>query len=512
MVTIAQLVRAVDPALVPANAHARTPWEITGVHISELADPTPFLEGGEMLLTTGMALTDSATRCVAYVDRLSRRGVRALVLGLGPTHGTIPEALVAACDEATLPLLLVPIEHAFRTVTAGYWALVAEDGRAGLVQQIGTQTSVVRAALGSDGAAGVIKLVAQSLGTWAAYFPFTSAPAEVWPPAATGVAPALRDELGRFAQRGDVGAATFPLHGYEVIAFPIGRSDRAVAAFAVGTTQRLSRVDRQLLLTAAAALSLRDSVHDDAHVSARSIDGALAGLLLADEITAARALAAAVGAGPLPGSVRIFVSAPIPAAAGDGRSSTDRRPLTPDEEAILVELVDRRLVSASPTPLATRIGGCLVVLTEAALGSTIPDLASPPVSRELTGAMSEPTPLHGIREATALAARTARQAPAGQILVAGAANIINRGDGAATALRAYSRAPLVASVRAYLRHRGSWESAARDLGVHRNTVRSRIRIARETLGIDLDDPDLAAELWIALREGTPEYDGASFVG
>ena len=457
-----------------------------------------------MLLTTGMALTDSASRCRTYVDRHSRRGVLALVLGLGPIHRAIPEALVAACDEAMLPLLIVPIEHAFRTVTTGYWALVTENGQAGLVQQIGTQTSVVRAAAGSDGALGVTKLVAQALGTWAAYFPFDSASPTVWPSAAAGVVSALQGELDRFAQRGDVGAATFPLHGYEVIAFPIGGSERAVAAFAVGTTQRLSRTDRQLLLTAAAALSLRASVHDDARISARSIDSALASLLLVDELTAARALATAVGANPLPASVRIFVSAPIRSPAGDRRSSTDRRPIPVKEEAILAELIDRKLVAASPAPLATRIGECLVVLAEAALVSTALNLQTPAVSEELTGAISEPTPLRGIREATALALRTARQAPAGQILVAGDAGTVNRGERAAAALRGYTRAPLVASVRAYLRHRGSWESAARDLDVHRNTVRSRIRIARENLGIDLDDPDLAAELWIALREGTSE--------
>jgi purine catabolism regulator len=35
--------------------------------------------------------------------------------------------------------------------------------------------------------------------------------------------------------------------------------------------------------------------------------------------------------------------------------------------------------------------------------------------------------------------------------------------------------------------------------VHRNTIRNRIRFVQEEMGIDLDDPDLSAELWIALR-------------
>ena len=52
---------------------------------------------------------------------------------------------------------------------------------------------------------------------------------------------------------------------------------------------------------------------------------------------------------------------------------------------------------------------------------------------------------------------------------------------------------------AYLRHRGQWEQASKDLGLHRNTVRYRVARARELLGQDLDDPDVAAETWLALR-------------
>jgi purine catabolism regulator len=63
----------------------------------------------------------------------------------------------------------------------------------------------------------------------------------------------------------------------------------------------------------------------------------------------------------------------------------------------------------------------------------------------------------------------------------------------------YSRADLVASVVAYLRHRGRWEDAARDLGIHRNTLRHRIGTANRVMGSDLNDPDVASRLWLALR-------------
>jgi purine catabolism regulator len=69
----------------------------------------------------------------------------------------------------------------------------------------------------------------------------------------------------------------------------------------------------------------------------------------------------------------------------------------------------------------------------------------------------------------------------------------------ADALGAYERADLVDTVRSYLRHRGQWEVAARELKLHRNSLRHRISIASKLIGADLNDPDVAANLWLALR-------------
>ena len=62
-----------------------------------------------------------------------------------------------------------------------------------------------------------------------------------------------------------------------------------------------------------------------------------------------------------------------------------------------------------------------------------------------------------------------------------------------------SGAELLASLRAYLAASGRWDAAAEALGVHRHTLRYRMRRIRDLLPADLDDPDVRAELWIALR-------------
>ncbi|MFD7945372.1 helix-turn-helix domain-containing protein, partial [Streptomyces sp. NPDC059744] len=42
-------------------------------------------------------------------------------------------------------------------------------------------------------------------------------------------------------------------------------------------------------------------------------------------------------------------------------------------------------------------------------------------------------------------------------------------------------------------------AAAPDLGVHRHTLRYRMRRVEEILGRSLDDPDVRMELWLALK-------------
>ncbi|MCF6474235.1 PucR family transcriptional regulator, partial [Nonomuraea sp. MG754425] len=67
-------------------------------------------------------------------------------------------------------------------------------------------------------------------------------------------------------------------------------------------------------------------------------------------------------------------------------------------------------------------------------------------------------------------------------------------------LTAYgSKADLVGSLRAYLDSNGHWDAAAQKLGVHRHTLRYRMRRVADLLGRDLDDPGTRAELWLALE-------------
>ena len=57
MLPLGDLIRDLDVRLVAGEAGLGN--AVRWVHISELEDPTPWLSGGELLLTTGMALEDA---------------------------------------------------------------------------------------------------------------------------------------------------------------------------------------------------------------------------------------------------------------------------------------------------------------------------------------------------------------------------------------------------------------------------------------------------------------------
>ena len=64
---------------------------------------------------------------------------------------------------------------------------------------------------------------------------------------------------------------------------------------------------------------------------------------------------------------------------------------------------------------------------------------------------------------------------------------------------ASGRGDLVRSLATWLEHNGEGDAAAAALGIHRHTLRNRIRRAAGLLDRDLDVAAVRAELWVALR-------------
>src|SRR3954468_3288435 len=133
------------------------------VHSSELEDPTPWLSGGELLLTTGLAFGDDAQQR-AYVERLAAHGLSGLGLGVGFSHGRAPEALLAAAAEQGFPLFEVPYELPFIAITEKAFTHLVNEQYAVLRRALSAHERLERIVLSERGLDGVAGELASLIG------------------------------------------------------------------------------------------------------------------------------------------------------------------------------------------------------------------------------------------------------------------------------------------------------------------------------------------------------------
>jgi purine catabolism regulator len=91
--------------------------EITWAHVCELGDPRPWLEGGELIMTTGFAVPRAASAQAAYVERLCEAGAAALGVAEGMSSPPLTSAMRRHADEAGFPVLRVSYEVPFIAVS-----------------------------------------------------------------------------------------------------------------------------------------------------------------------------------------------------------------------------------------------------------------------------------------------------------------------------------------------------------------------------------------------------------
>lgn len=109
---------------------------VSWAHASELRDPTPWLLGSELIMTTGIAVPRSAAGQRAYLERLDDAGVSALALSAGLEVPPLRRAFLRAADARAIPLLEVPLAVPFIAVAREVAAAVQEDARRRLGAQL----------------------------------------------------------------------------------------------------------------------------------------------------------------------------------------------------------------------------------------------------------------------------------------------------------------------------------------------------------------------------------------
>ena len=122
--TVESLIGELGLELVSGQESAQT--HVRWVHATELADPTPWLKGGELLLTTGMQL-DGAKSQRDLIDRLADHEIAGLGFGTGFAHKRLPAPLVTAARKRSFPLFEVPYELPFIAITERAFARLVDE-------------------------------------------------------------------------------------------------------------------------------------------------------------------------------------------------------------------------------------------------------------------------------------------------------------------------------------------------------------------------------------------------
>ncbi|MDF2667592.1 MAG: regulator of polyketide synthase expression, partial [Microbacterium sp.] len=273
------------------------------VHSSDLADPTPFLSEGLVLLTTGTQFA-SDDDYAAYVGRLQARGVRALGFGTEVVRDGIPSGLTEACLAAGMPLFEVPYRTPFIAVARAGAEAIAADAYARRSWSLAAQRAVSLAALRPDGLSATLAELSRQLGCWVGLFDAAGALRTAHP--AGSLAPAALDgvtaEVETLLRRGTRAAST------------LRAGDTAVSLQTLGRGGHLRGVLARSVVTAVVAMAALALEQQDG--LGRAIGTFRAGLIQAlgsDDPTLARRAARDLF-GPLPTAPIVVALTPVASA------------------------------------------------------------------------------------------------------------------------------------------------------------------------------------------------------
>ena len=135
--------------------------EVGWVAATELADPTPFLDQGVVVLTTGLGLQGSAAD---YVDRLARAGVAGIGFGIGLGFDLVPPDLLAACISARLPLFVVPYETPFIAIARHVAERVIAARYEATIRTVEIHERLARVLLAGEGLSGLVSSISRANG------------------------------------------------------------------------------------------------------------------------------------------------------------------------------------------------------------------------------------------------------------------------------------------------------------------------------------------------------------
>ncbi len=508
------------------------------MHISELLDPTPWLSGGELLLTTGMQL-EGAEQAREFVARLSDHHLAGLGFGTGFRHDAVPAALIEAAAERDFPVFEVPYELPFIAVTEAAFTRLVNEQYAVLRRALAALERLERIVLSQRGLEPLVGALATLLGAAVLVFDSRGEPLmehafrrEIDPDIVESLRAEVRERARRrearafvpSVQEGDQGLA-LPVasDGVPQNGGPVARLPEAwlVAIKDAGPLSDFDRLTLHQAVTIVALELLRSRVAGDTE---RRLAGDVLAAMVRGEL-AGQDLARRLGPFGLADRVAALV---VKRAAGERGSSG------PLEDVLSGALRDEAapgLVASTAGMTCALVPGMadeeLVALAERVTARAADELGAgleAGVGRAVAGgdarrsfhearcalealAMSAPTGTNGSSappERPHSRLGTYKDLGSFQLLLSlqddeALRLFCDSILGAIEASEGHYGGELMRSLEAFIEENGQWERAARRLYCHRHTLRYRIRRVEELTGRDLSTARDRIEFWLALR-------------
>lgn len=464
---------------------------------TELPDPSPLLDGGELVLTTTAPSDGSSAR--DYVGRLVRARAAALGYGVAECDGGPPPGLVDAAERAGLPLLTVPTATTFATIARVVSQHILDEQQRTLTFALTAQRDLARASMSPNVAREVVHRLAKALGCWTLLLDENGRLRAGTPSGRTHLA-RIRIDLTRLRDGSRSASLSMTVAGDAVVLLPLSVRGRVRAFLAVGRSTALTAPEQSVVTTAVALLSADLQGTRDATINSRRHRLAVFKVAIDGDIRLAGSVGDVLGTGCPEGELRVAMLG-----------------VPQDHEIELLERAENDHALRTVCALVAEWEpGRVVVLMPPAEGDIRTLEALLRQVPHARGAVSDPVPAGELPEAWRRVRSVFNSAPgtagklalASDVATAGLMRHLASGEARGWAEAALaplaenapkSKIDLRHTLRTFLAHNGQADASAAALGIHRHTLRYRMGKVAEALGRDVDDPTTRAELWVALQ-------------